>query len=1346
MIRNNLMNITCVFNKNLLCKFLLAVIILLVFASPVIAENNTMHLFDRVNTTVLVNNTALYDLNTYVECNYIDPEDQQVIARSSCELIQKNSKKEYISQLILTKPGEWKIHSCVVYGSLQDMCENAVPQHVYRFDPLLTVNAEPKPNSVEIINPADNDALKGIAEIAAVVAGDYEKLEFGYGQSCDSAQKRLVNFSSIPVAFNWNTTAVEDNTYKICLFLSGYGFESNAARTVKIENYNFTLNPIKAYNQSALAGQSIDYTFMIKNTGGVSDNFKLSTGTDALVGTWNAKMFTESSANEIKEIVLAPNEEKNIIIKLDVPFISMGSDALLKLTAANSKNEEIEISQRIVITGRIQRVPIISDITYPDPADQGFEAYFTAKITDPDQDAIIGAKACLDENCTKALCDLNYDAGQDLYACNSEGLSSLIVGDHKLFFIATDSTKTKVVQEKILRIAKPESVNILTPYLGEHVSGNVVVKADLYVRGSPAALFGIGTDASCAAVSYNQMRKDPSTSGTYVYSWNTELIDDGKYFVCVKAVEDGQERIGSRLIYVDNYRFEINPIYRSLSIGSSIDLDYALKNNGRKTSFEISANISNDYQLLGLTIAGRLVEKETVVELGRGEKVNISAKIIAKPNAQANDFFLTIKSKDVIKSTARLNPAASTNREPYILNLAQNPDIVDAGSILKITADDISDKENDFISQKEACRDFECSEKMCILELQDNKLGCSYNVKQESGLHRYFVALKDDRNNRIVYMKEYSSRERIEEPVCGGTTTTGFFECRQYSECSDKEFPPPCYTANALGTDGCLRGKVCCKLDQKPCTSTTGCNNKIVSKSCIYDAGTDTFNVFTGVDWYGGTWSDVFAGTKKSQRYDSYSYIDSETLSQDGVIRITSNVYGIDNSLYCSNESYVYCYRSDKPVPLTGIEFMHPVEAGFVKGIVSVEVGLNGLGIASLAVSGKKDCADARFDPMFCTGNVCKLNWDTANLDDKGYYLCARAEADRIITKSVFVNVKNYDFAVNNLISTNYVTANDIFQYPLYIKNTGGKQDTFVITISSDKWNASLSKTIINLAPGESESVNIVSSVPNIFEGQTMIAKAKIMSSKKTIETENSFIVKNNNNYAPLIKHVADVEAKEKGEEIVFNALIADSEGDKITANACKDSNCSQIYCAMKTDDNERYYCSYDTFDDYTGSHKFFVYASDFEKHSVASEYAFNVKENAPLITPVNITINNPVSTMTIKGIMTAEVNAIGTDNIEMAYSKDNRKCADAEWKQMQCTSGVCTLRLDTSAMDDDAYYFCARYKHIIESVNPVYAKNFNFRIDPVFSTSGLKAGAVNQIGYNIKNIGSLQDRYIIKA
>ncbi|MFH0837021.1 MAG: discoidin domain-containing protein [Candidatus Aenigmatarchaeota archaeon] len=1324
-------------------QILLIGLVLLVMVSPVFAENSTMHLFDKVNTTVLVNNTAIYDINAFVECNYVDPDDQQIVTRSQCELIQKNSKKQYISQLVLTKPGDWKIHSCVVYGSLQDNCENAVPQNIYNFQPMISISAAPKPNSVDIISPSNDDVIKGVRDISAVVTGDYEKLEFGYGASCDSAAKRLVSFSSIPVIFSWNTTAIADGKYKMCLFLSGYGYESKAVRSITIENYNFTLNPIGAFNQSVLAGKTTDYVFTIKNTGGVKDVFQLSTGVDALVGSWNAKIYADA---EINQISLVPGEEKNLIIRLAVPFISLGSDALLKMSAVNSNNEKIEVSQRLVVSGRIQRAPEISDIVYPDPADQGFEASLFAKIQDPDQDAILSTKVCLDETCTKIICEMGYDVGQDLYTCNTEGLSALSIGDYRLLFIATDSTNTRAVKEVLLRIAKPESINILTPYLGEHLAGTIIVKADLYVRGSPVALFGIGTDASCAAVSYNQMKKDPSTSGTFVYSWNTELVEDGKYFVCVKAIENNQEKIGSRLVYVDNYRFELNPIYRSLTIskGSTIDLDYSLKNNGKKTSFEISTSLPSEYQLIGLTVAGRLVDKQTVIELNKGDRVNITAKIAAKSDGQA-DFIISVKSKDIIKSTTKLIPSETTNREPFIVNLNHNPDVVDTGSVLSITADSVGDRENDFISQKDVCKDIECNEKMCILAIDGNKLSCLYDVRESSGLHQYYTILRDNQNNMIVYMKEYSSRERIDEPVCGGTTSNGFFECRQYAECSDKEFPPPCYGATALGTDGCLRGKVCCKLDQKACTSTTGCNNRIVSKSCIYDSGTNAFSIFAGIDWYGGAWSDVFIGSKKSQRYDSYSYIDSESINQDGVIRITSNVYGIDNSLYCSNESYVYCYRSDKPIPLTGIVFMHPVEAGYVKGIVPVEIGLNGLGITSLAVSETKDCVNEKYEPMFCTGNVCKLNWDTTLLEDKGYYICAKAEADRIITKSIFVNVKNYDFAVNSFSSAGYVTANDIFQYPLFIKNTGGKSDTFIITISSDKWNVSLAKMLINLAPGESETVNIVSSVPNIAEYQSMVARAKIMSSKKSLETANGFVVRSNSNHAPYIRHVSEPDVVELGNEIQFNVLLSDKEGDSITAKVCKDNNCSQVYCNMNSDDNERYYCSYDTFDDYTGTHMFYIYASDSENHVITSEYVFNIKAAAPLITPVNITINRPSSTSKIKGIITAEVNAIGTDQIEFSYSKANKKCADGKWEKMQCTSGVCTLRIDTIALADDTYYFCAKYKSIIETVSPVFVKNFNFKIDPVFSTAGLQAGMVKQLGYNITNIGAVSDNYTIK-
>ena len=1306
-------------------------------------NNTNLNLFDQVNTTILINNTAQYDLFAYAECNYIDPDSNQLAVRSQCNIILKNSKKEFQAALMLNKPGEWKIHSCIAYGSLQNNCENAVPQHVYKFDPLLSINSIPQPNSIDIISPVEGSTVAGDVEISSVTAGNYEKLEFGYTHGrCENVQRQMVNFSNIPIIFNWNAKNVEDGSWNICLFLSGYGYSSSASRSIVLENYNFTLNPISTFNQNVISGIVANQSFILKNSGGVSDVLDISA-----VIPWNSKIFIYGEQKN--RITLAANEEIEIVVAVNIPFVSIGTDALLKLSVTNSKNENIVVEQLLAVSDRLKRSPVVSEIRYsPDPLDQGFDADFSAKIIDLDGDPITDASLCFDESCSNVICQMNYDPAKDMYVCTSKGLYALPIGSHDVFLAAADNTLSTSTSRILVKIARPEVVNILSPYFEEHVTGNVTVKADVYMRSNPIAMFGIGTDASCSGVTYRTMNKDPSTNGTFVYSWNTELIDDGKYFVCVKAAVNQDERLGSRLVYVDNYRFEINPIYRTLDIsaGSTADLNYVLMNNGKKSIFNINADLdSSEFQIVGFIVGGRLVDKQTSLELNRGDIVNISVKIAAKSSARtSSNFNLQVSSSsEIIKSTAVIKPT-STNMPPSA-SIMSTPEPVNYGSDIQFIASNIVDKENDLIVKRDVCADQSCSSVLCSLEYADSRYVCSKNIKTESGLYKYFVVLRDEKMHETIYMKYYSVRKKVEEPVCGGTFDGGFFECRAYSDCSDKEFPPPCFKATALGTDGCLRGKVCCKLEQKGCTSTEGCSVKAVSKSCIYDSGTDRFNVYTGIDWYGGSFSDVLVGTKRSKTYDSYSYIDEENLNQDGVLRIISNVYASDGSVYCSNETYAYCYRSTEPVPLTAVSFVYPVDRTTVNGIMGVEVGLKGLGAVSFAYSAKDSaCTDERFESMFCIGNICKLNFDTTKLSDGKYYLCAKAENDKILSTSVSIDVKNYDFSVNPIASTNYLRSADIFEYPIVIRNTGGVIDTITLVPSIDKWDISLSKSGISILPGQSEEIKLIINVPSALEGQKAVASLKVNGNKNTIVSNNEFIIKNSENYAPNIKVVDVTSPVEIGSDVAFTALISDP--DNVNAKVCKDQNCTSVYCSMSTSDNEKYVCSFDTSETNAGSHLFYIQAADADKKAVTSSYRFNIKENAPLLIPVDISINYPSPNSIVKGIITAEANVNGTDKIELSYSRTSRKCVDGSWTAMSCSAGACTARLDTTKMDDNEYYLCVRHKHIFSSSYPVFVKNYNFRIEPVFSSNLLKSGSRNQLAFSIKNTGSMVDSYSIEA
>ncbi|MBI4895233.1 MAG: discoidin domain-containing protein [Candidatus Aenigmarchaeota archaeon] len=1315
-------------------------------------NNTSIYLFENLNVTVVVNNTAQYDLFTQVECNFFDPENNLISVRSACNLVEKRGKKDFLVRILLNKPGDWKLQSCVAYSSLQAECKDAIPQHTYKYDPYLTVKTNPRPNSIQIVNPSERQILSGIQEITAVPAGNYQKLEFGFSSGdCSSVNnKRELDFSYIPVIYNWNTTGIEDGNYNICLFLSGFGFNSTASRNITIDNYNFTLNPSVVFNQSVVAGVTVNYTFNLKNKG-VSDTFTLVKNINPTSGQWNSRMIINDV--ERTSITLGTNEEASIVISIDVPFVNIGVNALVNLSAKNSKNENIYVQQFLNVSDRVKRGPIISNIAYSDHIEQGLETQFVTSIRDPDGDDITRSSVCYNENCSSKLCDLSYEATSDLYKCNSVNLSSLATGTYDLFFTATDSTGVRTVVKNSITIDVPVHIDILLPYLNERVSGNTTVKADVYMRGSVVALLGIGTDAGCTGVSFRAMTRDQLTNGSFVSIFNTESVNDGKYFVCVKAVSGTEERFASRVVYVDNYNFEINPIYQNADIvpGANIDLDYVLANTGRKVVFDVLGELnSSDFQIVGFIVGGRLIDRQTRFELNRGESVNISVKVVAKTDiGKTGIFSLKITSnREELKSRAVLSIASITNNPPVAESLiGTNP--IDSGSSLSVLLRDIKDKENDLISKKNVCNDEQCNTVLCSLQFNsnnDNKYSCQYVVNSESGSYFYYVVIKDDKGHETIYMKQYFVRN-VQQPVCGGTFSGGYFECVDYSACNDKDFPPPCYKKQALGTDGCLRGKVCCKSEQKGCTSSQGCSVKIVSKSCIYDQGTDRLNVYSGIDWYGGGTSDVFVGTKKSNFYTPYSYVDQQTIDQDGVIRILANVYGVDGSLYCSNETYVYCYRSVNPIPLTGVSFIYPVQGTTINSIVPLQVGLNGLGSVSFAYSLRdRQCSGETFQPMFCVGNICKINFDSTKIDDGTYYLCAKAEGERILTNYTTINVQNYDFSVSPLVSTANVISSDISEYPVIIKNTGGVTDTFTITSSIDKWNVSVSKAGVTLSPGQSEEVKIILRVPDVSDDQKSTVTLRIAGSKKTITTKNDFIVKRERNYPPSIKFVGVIVSPvEVGNFTTFSALISDPEGDNVTSRVCKDSNCTNVYCNMNAN-GESYNCSYDTTDMVPGTYSFYVEAKDYTKTAVTSAYTFNIKANDPLLIPVYLTLRDPPSNSIIKGQRSVEVNANGTNDVLFAYSKTSRNCQGSSWSQMSCISGVCTTSFDTTQLDDGDYYICAKYKSVIATNYPVTIKNYNFRVDPLFSNNSLKAGASNQLIYSIKNTGYIVDSYNVTA
>ncbi|GEM_PF-7028220 len=1321
-----------------------------------IGTNNTsIYLFENLNVTVLVNNTAQYDLFTQVECNFFDPENNLVSVRSQCDLVNKRSKKNFLARVLLNKQGDWRLQSCVAYSSLQIECRDSIPQHTYKYEPYLVVSAAPRPNSIQIANPSDGQVLSGIVEISAVAAGNYQKLEFGYASGpCNGVtNKRELDFSYIPIIYNWNTTAVVDGNYNICLFLSGFGFNSTASRNITVDNYNFTLNPSSVINQSVSTGQTINYTFTLKNRG-VSDTFSFVKTLNPSSGSWNSKMFLDGI--ERSSITLGTNEESIVVVSIDVPFVNIGTNALLSVSAKNSKNENIDVQQELLVGNRVKRGPIISNIIHPDHIEQGQEALFIASIRDPDGDDISSTSICYNENCSSKLCDLSYEASTELYKCNSNNISSLSLGTYNIFFTAMDSTGVRSVARSSFNIDSPASINILQPYLNERVFGNLTIKADIYMRGTVVALLGIGTDASCSRVSFRTMTKDQLTNGSFVYTLDTETMNDGKYFLCVKAVSGTQETQVSRVVYVDNYNFELNPIYQNAEVSpsASIDLNYTLVNTGKRALFDLTGEInSSDFQLVGFIVGTRLVDRQTSFQLDRGESVNITAKLVAATFIGRSGMFSlkAVSNGDQLRSKALLNISASTNTPPVADRLI-GMQVVNSGNTLNILLRDIQDKENDLLSKKDVCADEQCSSVLCSLQYNagnDNKYSCQYTVNSDSGSYFYYVVLRDDKGHETRYMKQYFVKN-VQQPTCGGTFSGGYLECSDYTSCVDKEFPPPCYKKQALGTDGCLRGKVCCKSEQKGCSSSQGCGARIVSKSCIYDQGTNKLNVYSGIDWYGGGTSDIVVGTKRSSLYRDYSYIDQQTIDQDGIVRILANVYGVDGSLYCSNETYVYCYRSAQISSLTGAFFSYPVSGTSISGVVGLEATLNGSAVASFAYSSTdRQCTGQSFSSMSCIGDKCRLNFDTTILNDGAYYFCLKAEGDRVVSNYTSVNVKNYDFILFSNQSTNYVSPNNVIEYPIIIKNIGGVNDTYSLSASISSWTVYLSKSSTVLGPGQSEEIKAIIRVPDVADGQRAVLSLRVSGTRKNATAASDFIVRRESGYAPSIRNVTVTSPVEQGSDVVFSAGI--SSVDSFFSKACRDASCTDVYCAMDINSNSIYQCSYNTNNLVPGTYRFYIRAENGDRKTTTSEYYFNVKERSPPVITSNLTgafFTYPVSGTIMSGIVDIEGALVGQGLLSLSYSSTDRQCAGQIFSSMYCLRNICKLSIDTTRLNEGTYYFCLKAdgNRTIFNYTDAVVRNYDFSVNANQSASYLAPNNLFEYPVVIKNTGGITDTYTISS
>ena len=940
---------------------ILIALLILLLSNPSIAEiqdieiNDTFYLFDEINLNVLMNNTAGFDMWTYAECSFKDPDNEVVTASSHCYLINRYEKKQIIVPNVVNKPGVWKLHDCTAFASLQTECTDAVPQHTYKLDPPREIEVKAKPVSVKITSPGEGAEVFRNVKIEAIAQGDYEKAEVAYTDGeCEYAEKHEINIPdrNAPIVWTWDTVgsgfAATDGEYNICLWVSGYGHSDFDKTTVVLNNYDFEFNPLTTSNQEVSAGESIDLHFTLKNTGKVTDTYEIDATTSSVGRRWDTVVIVDGEQKP-EHISIDANQEKDVILRINVPYVDIGSVGVLVVDITNSVGDKRHTEHEMKVGDALNRPPTISEISH-DPAEieEGMPVTFSAKIKDYDNDVVKSAEVCLDKDCQNKLCSMNYDINTGKYQCLSISIAELTEGSYDFYIVATDAVGGTGTAKSEFVIVKSDKITILNPTFGEHVKGIVDVEVDIYFdMALPTVQFGLSDSPMCENVEYNKMIKN---SGLYIYSWDSKKTSDGKKFICIRATGNGRTKTSSRLVYIDNYNFDLNAYYSEVLLltGTTTDVSFYLNNTGVDEVFDMLLSLDNtdDFEIVSTSINSQLSQLGSYA-LKNQEGLNITAKVYIKTTATTQDkgkLELEVESKNTAEkkiASTRIN-VGDLNNPPEIPNadFYTSPEKVVYGNEVRVYVKDIIDKDGDGIDERDVCADENCTNILCSLRhisSTDYKYTCSYSANMTPGLHNYYIYLLDERGAFSKYSSSIFIKEDIPQPLCTGTFSDGKYECRLFEQCVDTNFPPPCYKAEILGTGGCVANKVCCKLTERGC-GDLGCKTNIVSRTCVYDKSANKYDVFTGIEWYGGDYADILVGTQRSEKYREYSFVDQQKISEQGIINLVSSVYDSTGNLICSDESYVSCQATPDEPTKAKIKSIYPAPYTNVDGLSLIHI------------------------------------------------------------------------------------------------------------------------------------------------------------------------------------------------------------------------------------------------------------------------------------------------------------------------------------------------------------------------------------------------------------------------
>jgi hypothetical protein len=239
-----------------------------------------------------------------------------------------------------------------------------------------------------------------------------------------------------------------------------------------VPQYGFMFDPMQSTSR-VVAGQSVNYSFAIRNTGNTPDAFVL---TEYLNKTWPMNVFL-NEASLRRTVALAPNEQAVFRIEIRIPSTAqLGESAALTVEAKSFGSGVTKTSgpYSMSVASVPNSPPRITAAYIPFLIYRGDPILLFADIVDPDGDALVESAVCKTPSCgpDEQWCRLPVSGSSGTFNCTIAGI---LPGNYTYYIFVRDADgMTALTSARTFSVLERPLAHGERPNIGDTLSGAVV--------------------------------------------------------------------------------------------------------------------------------------------------------------------------------------------------------------------------------------------------------------------------------------------------------------------------------------------------------------------------------------------------------------------------------------------------------------------------------------------------------------------------------------------------------------------------------------------------------------------------------------------------------------------------------------------------------------------------------------------------------------------------------------------------------------------------------------------------------------------------------------------------------